>query len=144
VRDADLRFLHPEAPLEGAALRRAGPRRPLCARLSVARPRRVCSSANRAQTAQHVPELSCCKRTCILRASAERLQAQARSYDTVTIQFLTPWSGRAQGGFPLHWPLINSDHMRTRLAQRELEAKRLEDARRWRSGPLLQRQLDTC
>ncbi|KAL6778128.1 hypothetical protein ACKKBG_A17025 [Auxenochlorella protothecoides x Auxenochlorella symbiontica] len=30
--------------------------------------------------------------------------------------------------FPLHWPLINSDHMRERLARRELEKKRLEDA----------------
>ena len=36
----------------------------------------------------------------------------------------------AQGEFALHWPLINSSHMRTRLAQRELEAKRLEDAQR--------------
>ncbi|KAK9831834.1 hypothetical protein WJX81_000048 [Elliptochloris bilobata] len=35
-----------------------------------------------------------------------------------------------KGGFALHWPLINSSHMRTRLAQRELEDKRLEDARR--------------
>ncbi|KAK9853604.1 hypothetical protein WJX84_007036 [Apatococcus fuscideae] len=33
-------------------------------------------------------------------------------------------------GFPLHWPLINSDHMRTRLAKREFEKKRLEDAQR--------------
>jgi hypothetical protein len=36
-----------------------------------------------------------------------------------------------QVGVPLHWPLINSDHMRTRLAKRELEQKRIEDARRW-------------
>lgn len=33
-------------------------------------------------------------------------------------------------GVPLHWPLINSDHMKERLAQRELEQKRLDDARR--------------
>lgn len=32
-----------------------------------------------------------------------------------------------QGSFPLHWPLINSDHMRERLAKRELERKRIED-----------------
>ncbi|KAK9810351.1 hypothetical protein WJX72_009272 [[Myrmecia] bisecta] len=32
--------------------------------------------------------------------------------------------------FPLHWPLINSDHMRTRLAKRELEKKKIEDAHR--------------
>ena len=35
-----------------------------------------------------------------------------------------------QDGVPLHWPLINSDHMRTRLAKREFEKKRLEDAQR--------------
>jgi HSP20 family molecular chaperone IbpA len=32
-------------------------------------------------------------------------------------------------GFPLHWPLINSDHMREKLAKRELESKKKEDAR---------------
>ena len=32
--------------------------------------------------------------------------------------------------FPLHWPLINSPHMRERLARRELEKKRIEDASR--------------
>lgn len=31
---------------------------------------------------------------------------------------------------PLHWPLINSDHMRTKLAKRELEKKKIEDAHR--------------
>ena len=35
----------------------------------------------------------------------------------------------AQGSFQLHWPLINSDHMATQLAKRELEKKRVEDAR---------------
>lgn len=35
-----------------------------------------------------------------------------------------------QGSFPLHWPLINSDHMRTKLAKRELERKRIEDDQR--------------
>jgi len=35
-----------------------------------------------------------------------------------------------QDAFPLHWPLINSDHMRTQLAKRELEKKRIEDAHR--------------
>ena len=35
-----------------------------------------------------------------------------------------------QGTFPLHWPLVNSDHMRERLAKRELERKRVEDADR--------------
>ena len=35
-----------------------------------------------------------------------------------------------QGTFPLHWPLVNSDHMRERLAKRELERKRIEDADR--------------
>lgn len=32
-----------------------------------------------------------------------------------------------QGGFPLHWPLVNSAHMAERLAKRELEKKRVED-----------------
>lgn len=32
-------------------------------------------------------------------------------------------------GFGLHWPLINSDHLRERLARRELERKRLDDER---------------
>lgn len=32
-------------------------------------------------------------------------------------------------GYPLHWPLINSDHMREKLARRELESKKKEDAR---------------
>lgn len=32
-------------------------------------------------------------------------------------------------GFPLHWPLINSDHMREKIAKRELESKKKEDAR---------------
>lgn len=32
-------------------------------------------------------------------------------------------------GYPLHWPLINSDHMREKLAKRELENKKKEDAR---------------
>ena len=36
-----------------------------------------------------------------------------------------------QGTFQLHWPLINSDHMRMRLAQRELEQKRIEDGNRY-------------
>lgn len=35
-----------------------------------------------------------------------------------------------QGSFALHWPLINSDHLRERLAKRELESKRLEDAKK--------------
>ena len=35
-----------------------------------------------------------------------------------------------QDSFALHWPLVNSDHMRTRLAKRELEKKRIEDAHR--------------
>ena len=35
-----------------------------------------------------------------------------------------------QGDTPLHWPLINSDHMRTKLAKRELEKKKIEDAHR--------------
>lgn len=30
----------------------------------------------------------------------------------------------------MHWPLINSDHMRTKLAKRELERKRIEDDQR--------------
>ncbi|GMH39071.1 hypothetical protein BSKO_06969 [Bryopsis sp. KO-2023] len=34
-----------------------------------------------------------------------------------------------KGHHTLHWPLINSQHMRTTLAQRELEQKRVEDAR---------------
>lgn len=33
-------------------------------------------------------------------------------------------------GVPLHWPLINSDHMKERLAKRELEKKRIDDANR--------------
>lgn len=32
-------------------------------------------------------------------------------------------------GYPLHWPLINSDHMREKLAMKELEHKKKEDAR---------------
>eukprot|EP00887_Chlorella_sp_A99_P002814 scaffold6.g2814.t1 len=32
--------------------------------------------------------------------------------------------------FPLHWPLVNSDHMRERLAKRELERKRIDDMQR--------------
>jgi len=35
-----------------------------------------------------------------------------------------------QDNFALHWPLVNSDQMRTRLAKRELEKKRIEDAHR--------------
>ena len=42
-----------------------------------------------------------------------------------------------QGDFPLHWPLINSDHMRTRLAKRELEKKKVEDDQRWHLVALL-------
>lgn len=34
-----------------------------------------------------------------------------------------------KGAFALHWPIINSKHMRVTLAKRELEAKRLEDAK---------------
>ncbi|KAL4457675.1 hypothetical protein ABPG75_012540 [Micractinium tetrahymenae] len=33
-----------------------------------------------------------------------------------------------KGSFPLHWPLINSDHMRDKLGKRELERKRVEDS----------------
>lgn len=33
-------------------------------------------------------------------------------------------------GVPLHWPLVNSDHMTERLARRELEKKRIDDAKR--------------
>ena len=33
-------------------------------------------------------------------------------------------------GVPLHWPLINSDHMHERLAKRDLEKKRIDDAKR--------------
>jgi len=139
VRDADLRLLHAEAPLEGAALHGVGPRRPLaakslCCQAAQGRQQRQPSLNSTACLA-----LSCRKRTCILHASAERLQTQVHALDAATVRLLTPWSGRVQGGFALHWPLINSDHMRTRLAQRELEAKRLEDARRWRPGPVLQR-----
>lgn len=35
-----------------------------------------------------------------------------------------------RGAHPLHWPLVASDHMRERLARRELERKKLEDASR--------------
>ena len=35
-----------------------------------------------------------------------------------------------RGAVPLHWPLVNSAHMRGRLARRELEQKRREDAAR--------------
>lgn len=47
------------------------------------------------------------------------------------LQIVGPQSGNAtmQEGVPLHWPLINSAHMQTRLAKRELEKKRLEDAK---------------
>ena len=34
-----------------------------------------------------------------------------------------------KGTFPLHWPLINSDHMKERLGKRELERKRIEDSK---------------
>jgi len=135
VRDADLRLLHPEAPLEGTALRRAGPRRSLPAN-SIR-----CQAAQGLQQRQPSSNSTACPQGAVpqadmlLRAAAELLQAQVRSRDTDTIQLLMLRSGRAQGGFALHWPLINSDHMRTRLAQRELEAKRLEDARRWRPSP---------
>lgn len=44
----------------------------------------------------------------------------------INLQFQNP--SPVQDNFPLHWPLINSDHMRERLARRELEKKRLEDA----------------
>ncbi|KAL4442949.1 hypothetical protein ABPG77_008440 [Micractinium sp. CCAP 211/92] len=33
-----------------------------------------------------------------------------------------------KGNFPLHWPLVNSEHMRDKLGQRELERKRIEDS----------------
>jgi hypothetical protein len=49
---------------------------------------------------------------------------------------LIQWRGLAQDSFPLHWPLVNSDHMRTRLAKRELEKKRIEDAHRCKA-PLM-------
>lgn len=39
-------------------------------------------------------------------------------------------SSASQDDFQLHWPLVNSDHMATRLAKRELEKKRIEDAHR--------------
>lgn len=32
-------------------------------------------------------------------------------------------------GVPLHWPLINSNHMAQRLAEKDLEKKRIEDAK---------------
>ncbi|KAI3436650.1 hypothetical protein D9Q98_006066 [Chlorella vulgaris] len=32
--------------------------------------------------------------------------------------------------FPLHWPLVNSEHMKDKLGQRELEKKKVEDANR--------------
>ena len=35
-----------------------------------------------------------------------------------------------KGSVGLHWPLVNSDHMRERLAKRQFEEKKLEDARR--------------
>ncbi|KAI7845861.1 hypothetical protein COHA_000595 [Chlorella ohadii] len=35
-----------------------------------------------------------------------------------------------QGSFPLHWPLVNSDHMRDRLGKAELDRKRIADAER--------------
>ena len=44
---------------------------------------------------------------------------------------------RMQGDVPLHWPLINSDHMRTKLAKRELEKKKIEDAQRCVAGQAL-------
>jgi curved DNA-binding protein CbpA len=37
----------------------------------------------------------------------------------------------AQGEWQLHWPLVNSPALRERLARRELELKRQEDADRW-------------
>ena len=33
-------------------------------------------------------------------------------------------------GVPLHWPLVNSEHMAERLGRRELERKRVDDAQR--------------
>lgn len=40
------------------------------------------------------------------------------------------WKLVLQDTWQLHWPLINSDHMRYKLAQRELEQKRIEDGDR--------------
>lgn len=40
-----------------------------------------------------------------------------------------------QGEHTLHWPLINSDHMRSKLAKRELEKKRIEDDHRYPAFP---------
>lgn len=34
----------------------------------------------------------------------------------------------AQGSFPLHWPLVNSEHLREKLGRRELDRKRIEDS----------------
>lgn len=39
-------------------------------------------------------------------------------------------SSPEQGSFPLHWPLINSDHMRDRLGKAEMDKKRIADAKR--------------
>jgi hypothetical protein len=35
-----------------------------------------------------------------------------------------------QDGFALHWPLINADHMKYKLAQREFEKKKIEDSKK--------------
>ncbi len=39
-----------------------------------------------------------------------------------------------QGEWQLHWPLVNSPALRERIARRELELKRQEDADRWGGG----------
>ena len=44
---------------------------------------------------------------------------------------MATFSIHVQAAYPLHWPLVNSDHMRTKLAKQELEKKRIEDDHRW-------------
>ena len=78
----DLRFLHPEASLEGATPHTS----------------QACHDAS---CKMHAPVCTHCNKTDVA----------------------DMW----QDTFPLHWPLVNSDHMKTRLAKRELEKKKIED-----------------
>jgi hypothetical protein len=116
LQHADLRVLHPQAALEGACvpgylLGMCGVcLLPACC-LSQSNGRR-CHEALSALTAEVY------------------LEQDAPPQLPPQLPPLPCCSSLPQGDFPLHWPLVNSDHMRDRLGKRELERKRVEDASR--------------
>ena len=118
----DLRILHSQASLEGQLSNLLLPLSCAACKLpqSITDQRTCCCSKSNIYAVWHSLDACCIWSDSLLNSIGSDMGRC--SYKL--------WCSYLQGTFPLHWPLINSNHMRTKFAKRELEKKRIEDDQR--------------